>query len=154
MLQFLRTSSRPAPPLASHSDAWSGRPSRLRTGAPRQTSSTRRSRRTCPATWAAARRIPGTRRPVWPASFQQLSPKHRITETQKTFIFSSSLEKVFFRVSVLPCFCECFLVVLALHTRAKSTQDLVRDRADPRRHFARVDDLAGLRSEKHDFVSG
>ena len=52
---------RPAPPPASHSDAWSGRPSRLRTGAPRQTSSTRRSRRTCPATSGAGRRTPDTR---------------------------------------------------------------------------------------------
>ena len=45
---------------------------------------------------------------------------------------------------------------ISLDARAEAAQDLVRDRADPRRHLARVDRLlrlAALRSEEHDFVA-
>ena len=45
-------------------------PARLRARhAPRQTSSRRRIRCTCPSTWAIARRIPGRRRRLWVVSF-------------------------------------------------------------------------------------
>ena len=56
--------------------------------------------------------------------------------------------------SVTPC--PCSQSVLSLDACAKAAQDLVRNRADPRRHLARVDllpRLVALRAEEHNFVA-
>ena len=44
-------------------------------------------------------------------------------------------------------------VVLALDAGAEATQDLVRDRPNPRRHFPRIDRRIALRTEEDNFIT-